>query len=106
MLDEPVASLDPERADGIRRLIERIRDELALPILLVSHDRVEVERLAGRVVTMELTRPQYHACAKMALSIGSERTRLPVSLNNALVSAGITGGKAGSPRPEGSLHPT
>jgi molybdate transport system ATP-binding protein len=53
LLDEPVASLDPSRAEGIRRLIERIRDELALPILLVSHDREEVERLAGRVIQMD-----------------------------------------------------
>ena len=53
LLDEPVASLDPARAEGIRRLIERIRDELAMPILLVSHDRAEVERLAGRVIQMD-----------------------------------------------------
>jgi len=53
LLDEPVASLDRSRAEGIRRLIERIRDELALPILLVSHDRDEVERLAGYVVTLD-----------------------------------------------------
>lgn len=49
LLDEPLASLDAERAEGIRQLIERIRDELALPILLVSHDRAEVDRLAHRV---------------------------------------------------------
>lgn len=52
LLDEPLASLDRERAEGIQALIERIRDELALPILLVSHDRAEVDRLAGRVVTL------------------------------------------------------
>ena len=53
LLDEPVASLDPERTEDIRGLVERIRDELALPILLVSHDRAEVERLAGRVIRMD-----------------------------------------------------
>lgn len=52
LLDEPLASLDAARAEGIRRLIEQIRDELALPILLVSHDGAEVERLAGRIVTL------------------------------------------------------
>ena len=45
LLDEPLTSLDPERAEGITQAIERIRDELALPILLVSHDRAEVARL-------------------------------------------------------------
>ena len=34
-------------------LVERIRDELKVPILLVSHDRAEVARLAGRVVTID-----------------------------------------------------
>ena len=33
---------------------ERLRDELALPILYVSHDRSEVERLAGQVVPVGL----------------------------------------------------
>ena len=33
--------------------IERIRDELALPILYVSHDRAEVARLANNVVEMD-----------------------------------------------------
>lgn len=52
LLDEPFASLDAERADALRSLVERIRDELRVPILLVSHDRAEVERLAGEVVAL------------------------------------------------------
>jgi molybdate transport system ATP-binding protein len=52
LLDEPFGSLDAARAEEILRLVERIRDALAIPILLVSHDRAEVERLAGRVVTL------------------------------------------------------
>lgn len=50
LLDEPLASVDAERREDILGLIERIRDELALPILYVSHDRAEVERLAGRII--------------------------------------------------------
>jgi len=53
LLDEPTASLDAERVEALLALIERIRDQLAIPILLVSHDRGEVERLAGRVITLE-----------------------------------------------------
>jgi molybdate transport system ATP-binding protein len=52
LLDEPFGSLDAARAEEILRLVERIRDALAIPILLVSHDRTEVERLAGEVVTL------------------------------------------------------
>ncbi len=53
LLDEPMSSLDRARADGISQLIERIRDDLKLPILLVSHDPAEVERLAGRTVSLD-----------------------------------------------------
>jgi molybdate transport system ATP-binding protein len=52
LMDEPLASLDAARREEIMRVIERIRDELRLPILYVSHDRTEVERLADHVVQM------------------------------------------------------
>lgn len=52
LMDEPLSSLDDARREAILRVIERIRDELALPILLVSHDRAEVARLADHVVEM------------------------------------------------------
>jgi molybdate transport system ATP-binding protein len=52
LMDEPLASLDAGRREEIMRVIERVRDELRLPILYVSHDRIEVERLADRVVEM------------------------------------------------------
>ena len=52
LMDEPLTSLDAERADGILQVIERVRDELALPILYVSHTRTEIERLATCVWQM------------------------------------------------------
>lgn len=52
LLDEPLTSLDAARAEEILRLVERIRDELKLPTLLVSHAATEVERLAGEVVML------------------------------------------------------
>jgi len=53
LMDEPLASLDMARREDIMQVIERVRDELALPILYVSHDRAEVERLASTIVTLE-----------------------------------------------------
>ena len=50
LMDEPLTALDDTRREAILRVIERIRDELALPILLVSHNRAEVARLADHVV--------------------------------------------------------
>ena len=53
LLDEPLTSLDPARAEGILRLLEHIRDELKLPTLLVSHAAAEVERLAGAIIVLD-----------------------------------------------------
>jgi molybdate transport system ATP-binding protein len=52
LMDEPLTSLDAPRREEIVRVIERIRDDLKLPVLLVSHDRGDVERLADRVVAL------------------------------------------------------
>ena len=52
LMDEPLSSLDAARRSEIMTVIERIRDELKLPILYVSHDRVEVDRLATSVVAI------------------------------------------------------
>ena len=53
LMDEPLSSLDAARRGDIMAVIERIRDELKLPILYVSHDRAEVDRLATQVVTID-----------------------------------------------------
>ncbi|WP_447757075.1 molybdenum ABC transporter ATP-binding protein [Sphingopyxis fribergensis] len=52
LMDEPLSSLDTPRRSDIMAVIERIRDELKLPILYVSHDRAEVDRLATQVVAI------------------------------------------------------
>jgi molybdate transport system ATP-binding protein len=54
LMDEPLSSLDALRREEIMQVIERIRDELKLPILYVSHERAEVERLATRIVPVDL----------------------------------------------------
>lgn len=50
LMDEPLSSLDAVRRAEIMTVIERVRDEFKLPILYVSHDRAEVERLADTVI--------------------------------------------------------
>lgn len=52
LLDEPLASLDRTRKEDAMALIERVRDEAALPILLVTHDEREAERLGDAVVAI------------------------------------------------------
>lgn len=52
LLDEPLASLDPARAEEVTRALERLRDETGLPMLLVTHDQEEAERLGNHLVRM------------------------------------------------------
>lgn len=52
LLDEPLSSLDRPRREEIMAAIERVRDEIGLPILMVTHDPGEAERLATRIVTL------------------------------------------------------
>ena len=47
LMDEPLSALDRARRDEIASLILRIRDALEVPILLVTHDEGEVERLGA-----------------------------------------------------------
>ncbi|MBB4098963.1 ATP-binding cassette domain-containing protein [Sphingomonas kyeonggiensis] len=50
LLDEPLSSLDRARREEIMTLIERLRDTMKLPILMVTHDREEAARLGTRIV--------------------------------------------------------
>lgn len=52
LLDEPLSSLDRARREEIMRAIEHVRDVLGLPILMVTHDPGEAERIGTRVVRM------------------------------------------------------
>jgi molybdate transport system ATP-binding protein len=53
LLDEPTASLDRGRATEVERAILDIRDRLRLPILMVTHDRAQAERLATTMVEID-----------------------------------------------------
>ncbi len=50
LMDEPLASLDPARKEEILPYVERLRDEMRLPIVYVSHSVDEVTRLADTLV--------------------------------------------------------
>ncbi len=52
LMDEPLASLDAGRRGEILYYIERLRDEVGVPILYVSHEIEEVVRLAGHMVLL------------------------------------------------------
>jgi molybdate transport system ATP-binding protein len=50
LLDEPLAGVDRERRDVILPYILRIRKELRVPLIYVTHDREELATIADRVL--------------------------------------------------------
>jgi molybdate transport system ATP-binding protein len=52
LMDEPLAALDVPRKMEVLDYIERLRDELSIPIVYVSHSVAEITRLADTVVVL------------------------------------------------------
>jgi zinc transport system ATP-binding protein len=50
VLDEPTTGVDVEAQDAIAALLQRLRDELGMTILYVSHEFGAVERFVERIV--------------------------------------------------------
>jgi len=52
MLDEPTASLDPDIADKVRKLLRRIQTERQITMIYTSHNMRDVEEVCDRVLFM------------------------------------------------------
>jgi len=53
LMDEPLAALDLKRKQEILPYLERLHDELDIPVIYVSHSPDEVARLADHIVAMD-----------------------------------------------------
>lgn len=53
LMDEPLSALDLKRKQEILPYLERLHDELDIPVLYVSHAPGEVARLADHIVVMD-----------------------------------------------------
>ena len=76
LMDEPLASLDHARKQEFLPWLERLRDELDIPLIYVSHAPDEVARLADHIVVMEAGR----AVAQGPLAETLARIDLPIKL--------------------------
>jgi molybdate transport system ATP-binding protein len=80
LADEPLAALDEIRKSEILPYFERLRDEVSIPILYVSHSASEVARLATTVVALDAGRVLRHGAAEDVLS---DPSVLPVGAREA-----------------------
>jgi molybdate transport system ATP-binding protein len=53
LLDEPLGSLDQERKAEILPYLTRLRDEVGIPMVYVSHDPDELRLLASQVAVLK-----------------------------------------------------
>lgn len=53
LMDEPLSALDQASREEILPFLEQLHDRLSLPIIYVSHDLREVERLADHIVLLD-----------------------------------------------------
>jgi molybdate transport system ATP-binding protein len=78
LMDEPLAALDLARKNEILPYLERLHDELEIPVIYVSHSPDEVARLADHIVVMEAGR----AVARGPLAETLANLDLPVRLGD------------------------
>ncbi|WP_170784721.1 molybdenum ABC transporter ATP-binding protein [Ruegeria lacuscaerulensis] len=68
LADEPLAALDDARKGEILPYFERLRDEVSVPILYVTHSAAEVARLATSVVALQDGKAVRHGPASEVLA--------------------------------------
>lgn len=76
LMDEPLAALDYARKQEILPYLDRLQQELAIPIIYVTHSPDEVARLANHLVLLD----QGQAVASGPLAETLARLDLPVRL--------------------------
>ena len=75
LMDEPLAALDLARKQEILPYLERLHEELEIPVLYVSHAPDEVARLADHIVVMRDGRWAIDRDAGKGRSADSSRRR-------------------------------
>ncbi|MBQ2271775.1 MAG: energy-coupling factor transporter ATPase [Firmicutes bacterium] len=80
ILDEPTAGLDPKSHHDILLMIEKIKKEGGVTILLVSHNMGDVARLADRVLVMDGGRLWMNGTPQQVFSRAEELSEIGLGL--------------------------
>lgn len=107
LMDEPLSALDQMTKDEILPYLERLHGALDLPILYISHDIAEVEKLADHLVLMRQGRviaagPLHELQADLSLPLAISRDAA-VSLDATVVAQDAADGMATLAVPGGSF---
>jgi molybdate transport system ATP-binding protein len=86
LLDEPLASLDVARRKEVLPWLERLHDELQIPMLYVTHSVDELARLADHVVILE--GGSVRSCAPLTEAMVSPDVALAIGEEAGLVTKG------------------
>lgn len=57
LLDEPAAGLNPQEKKDLARLIDQLRREFDISVLLIEHDMSLIMDISDRIMVMEMGRP-------------------------------------------------
>lgn len=87
LLDEPLASLDVARRKEVLPWLERLHDELKIPMVYVTHSADELARLADHVVMLE--GGSVRSCAPLTEAMVSPDVALAIGEEAGLVTTGL-----------------
>jgi len=71
--DEPSAGLDPTTTEALDRLILKMRDELGMTMVIVSHEVASILRIADKIVFMDAGQVLYCGPLQEARSAGIQK---------------------------------
>ncbi len=80
ILDEPTAGLDPEARRKLLSRVRKMRDQLGITIVLVSHSMEDIAGIADRVIAMHKGRVMYDGSVEEVFSHIEELERIGLSV--------------------------
>ncbi|MDZ7722709.1 MAG: ATP-binding cassette domain-containing protein [candidate division KSB1 bacterium] len=73
LCDEPSAGLDPVTLEALDQLVLKMRDELGMSIVIVTHDLASIYRIADRVLFLDDGKVLFEGTLKETLDCGIDK---------------------------------